>query len=70
MQDAIKYVAVSNDKVLCIKGWRKKDKLFSNQIRLFENKAQCRYYFQTHYRDAKYEIVKVIVKIEVVYDEQ
>lgn len=69
LQDVIKYIAVTDKRVLCAKGWRLKSNLDDCQIKLFPNPSHVHHYFDDRrYAKPKFHIQKVRVIIEVIED--
>ena len=59
-----KYVVISKNKILCLKGWSKLDRLDTKQVRLFIHPTQARNYLEEgSYFVNNYEIIKVKVDI-------
>lgn len=66
-----KYIAVTKQRILCLKGWILKSRLNANQVKLFASPSQVKQFLETQrsYVSIKYEIKKVKVRIEVIEDE-
>ena len=63
-----KYIAVTPQRILCVKGWVLKSLLNDNQVKLFKTPSHIEQFFETarkSYGKPKYEVKKVKVRIEV-----
>lgn len=70
LQDGIKYIACTKQRVLCAKGWKLRSNLKDCQIKVFPSAAAIEHFFETasNYVKPKYYIQKVKIKIEVLED--
>jgi hypothetical protein len=61
-----KYIAESKERILCLKGWVLKNKIWKQQVKLFETPCHIEQFFENSKRPKiKYKAVKVKVRIEV-----
>lgn len=67
--EQIKYIAVTDTKILSCCGWKFKDCLRDCQIRLFPKPAHVAQFFENKRIKPKYRVQKVIVRIEVLEDD-
>lgn len=59
-----KYVVISKNKILCLKGWSRLNHLDTKQVRLFIHPTQAKNYIEEgNYFVNDYDIIKVEVKI-------
>ena len=70
LQDGIKYIAVTDKRVLCAKGWKLKSMLKDCQVKLFVKPHAIEQFFEntSNYVKPKYKVQKVKIKIEVLED--
>lgn len=59
-----KYIVISKNRILCLKGWARLDRLDTKQVRLFIHPTQAKVYIEEgNYFVNDYDIIKVQVNI-------
>jgi hypothetical protein len=59
-----KYVVISKNRILCLKGWSCLDRLDTKQVRLFIHPTQAKVYLEeSNYYVNNYDIIKVKLQI-------
>lgn len=71
LQDCIKYIATTKQRVLCEGGWKLKSRLENCQVKLFTAPSQIEIFYEntSRYVKPKYTPAKVKVRIEVLDDD-
>lgn len=65
-----KFVAMTDNRILCVKGWVLNDEVESNQIKLFNSKGHVQEFINnSSFVRPKYKIAKAKARIEVFEDD-